>query len=60
MCVRVLPWGIECHFVACRPKKTTLSARLASPDPLFLDFIGKMLIINPDERLSATQVCAVM
>jgi hypothetical protein len=44
--------------VAHRPKKTTLGARLASPDHLFLDFIGEMLHVNPDERLSATQVCA--
>ena len=53
-------------FIACwhrghshttlRPKKTCLSARLSSPDPHFLDFIGKMLAVNPDERLSASQV----
>ncbi len=45
----------ESH-AAPRPKKTCLSARLSSPDPQFLDFIGKMLAVNPDERLSATQV----
>jgi hypothetical protein len=44
-------------FCVSRPKKTTLGARLASPDPLFLDFVAKMLVINPDERPSATQVC---
>jgi len=49
------------EFLSCltshhSPKKTSLAARLASPHPLFLDFVSKMLIINPDERLSASQV----
>jgi serine/threonine protein kinase len=60
---KMLSCSFSAIFSACvtphpSPKKTSLAARLASPEPLFLDFVSKMLIINPDERLSASQVRA--
>eukprot|EP01117_Protostelium_nocturnum_P006022 TRINITY_DN2166_c0_g1_i2.p1 TRINITY_DN2166_c0_g1~~TRINITY_DN2166_c0_g1_i2.p1 ORF type:complete len:972 (+),score=355.90 TRINITY_DN2166_c0_g1_i2:97-3012(+) len=40
-------------YFAIKPKKTSLSARLKCEDPGFVDFLSKLLIVNPDKRLSA-------
>eukprot|EP01102_Stenamoeba_stenopodia_P008153 TRINITY_DN2318_c0_g1_i2.p1 TRINITY_DN2318_c0_g1~~TRINITY_DN2318_c0_g1_i2.p1 ORF type:complete len:542 (+),score=111.83 TRINITY_DN2318_c0_g1_i2:322-1947(+) len=37
------------------PKKTSLKHRLKVPDELFIDFISKLLILSPSERLSASE-----
>ncbi|KAJ1482515.1 kinase domain protein [Baffinella frigidus] len=37
------------------PKKTTLKHRLGTDDALFVDFIGKLLTVNPSKRFSAAQ-----
>lgn len=40
------------------PKKTHLRARLKTDDPFFVDFISKLLDIDPDKRLSAKEALA--
>ena len=37
------------------PKKTNIKARLHTEDPFFIDFISKLLDIDPDRRLSAKE-----
>ena len=38
------------------PKKTSLKHRLATDDTLFVDFVNKLLQVNPAKRFSATEV----
>lgn len=37
------------------PKKTTLKHRLGTDDALFVDFVSKLLTVNPSKRYSAAQ-----
>jgi len=38
------------------PKKTSLKHRLATDDELFVDFVGKLLEVNPAKRFTAAEV----
>ena len=37
------------------PKQSSLRQRMRTDDDLFLDFLGKMLSIDPEKRLGATE-----
>lgn len=37
------------------PKKSNLQARLGTNDPEFIDFVKRLLIIDPSKRPSATE-----
>ncbi len=40
------------------PKKTSLAARIRTDDPLFLDFLARLLTMHPEARPTAEQALA--
>jgi hypothetical protein len=40
----------ESGITYLKPKKTSLKNRLKCDDPLFIDFVCKMLSLNPQQR----------
>jgi len=45
----------EVGYTYLKPKRTTLKARLKCDDPVFVDFISKLLTINPTKRPTAAE-----
>lgn len=40
------------------PKRTSLAARIRTPDALFLDFLSRLLALHPDARPTAEEALA--